>query len=151
MGRPERYVKDQLSKNLRGKGIRARGFVFTVGYSGKKFEGLARVLTENKIQVLVDVRRFPSSKYPEFTLESLTKELHKLGIEYVHIEGLGGFRGGYKSYMGQESFKAAFEVLLRVVRTRQSCLMCREALSKYCHRRFIARKLLELGFKIIDV
>jgi len=51
--------------------------VFTIGYAGRKFDEFTKLLTENNVEALVDVRRFPSSKYPEFTSEFLRKELSK--------------------------------------------------------------------------
>ena len=72
---------------------------FTIGYAGRNFESFLKLLLQNEVETIVDVRRFPKSKYSEFVKEFLEKELPKFGVGYWHIAELGGFRGGYKEYM----------------------------------------------------
>lgn len=62
--------------------------VFTIGYAGMKFEDFVKLLMQNEVEAIVDVRRFPKSKYPQFAKEFLEMELPKFGIDYRHITEL---------------------------------------------------------------
>lgn len=57
------------------------------------------VLKRHKIEFLADIRRFPTSKLTQFKKENLERALKKANIEYVHLECLEGYRGGYGKYM----------------------------------------------------
>ena len=78
--------------------------IYALGYGNwKSLQDFVNHLKTHEISVLVDVRRFPTSKNPEFKRENLEVELPKFGIRYVCMgETLGGFRkGGYKKYTVQ--------------------------------------------------
>jgi len=48
--------------------------IFTIGYGGRKFADFVALLQQHNIAFLVDVRRFPKSKVPEYNKESLEAE-----------------------------------------------------------------------------
>lgn len=61
--------------------------IFTIGHSNRNIEEFLTLLKKNKIEVLIDVRRFPSSKkFPWFNKENLSEVLKKENIEYLHFE-----------------------------------------------------------------
>src|SRR5690606_40945577 len=67
--------------------------VYTVGHSTHNITRLIAMLQSFGIRTLVDIRRFPGSrKFPDFNKEQLEQELQKAGINYIHLEGLGGRR-----------------------------------------------------------
>jgi len=111
------------------------------------------MLRENGIEVLVDVRRFPTSKIEHFKKESMEEWLPKQGIKYVWLgEKLGGYRhGGYEAYMKTESFKEGIRRLLETARLKRTCIMCMEPNPKYCHRRFISTHLENEGFRVLHI
>lgn len=68
--------------------------IYTIGYGDKEFEELLQLLKGNEIEVLVDVRSFPRSKWPKYKKENLKQNLPEKGIEYAHFKGLGGIETG---------------------------------------------------------
>ena len=126
--------------------------IYALGYGNwKRLQDLVNYLKTFEIGVLVDVRRFPTSKNPEFKRENLEVELPKLGIRYVCMsETLGGFRkGGYKKCTETEEYKAGIKQLLEMAEENNIAIMCVEPKSKYCHRRFIVQTLSETGTSVI--
>jgi len=114
-----------------------------------------KVLSSYHIKLIIDVRRFPTSrKFPWFNKDNLSKELKDLGIEYVHLPELGGFRsGGYKMFMETLEFKTGIEKLLKILEKSKEnvAIMCSEKFFWRCHRRFIADFLTNLGFEVIHI
>lgn len=129
--------------------------MYTVGHSTRSLEELIGLLKKYGIEVVVDVRRFPTSKmYPHFRREVLQRELTKEGIEYVWLgESLGGFReGGYERYMETEEFARGMEELLDVLESGKGvAILCRERLWFKCHRRFLSDVLTGLGYRVIHL
>ena len=71
--------------------------IFTIGYGSRKFADFVALLQQNGIYLVVDLRRFPNSKAPEYNKESLEAGLPQFGISYIWMgDTLGGLRrGGY--------------------------------------------------------
>ena len=124
---------------------------FTIGYAGRTFEAFVALLRQQDVEVIVDVRRFPRSKYPEFRQEFLARELPKRGIAYRHIGELGGFRGEYEKYMQSAAFDQGVQKLLALMERKRCCVMCMERNSVYCHRRFIGQYLVDRGIRVTDL
>lgn len=123
-----------------------------MGYGDKEFDQLATLLKEVGIERVVDVRSFPRSKWPEFKKENLKRELPEEGIDYVHLEGLGGYRdGGYESHMETEDFQSALNELEKLAKESKTAIMCLESYPSGCHRRYIAQELNEKGWKIVHL
>lgn len=126
--------------------------IYALGYGNwKRLEDFVKYLETFEISVLVDVRRFPTSKNPEFKRENLEVELPKLGIRYVCMsETLGGFRkGGYKRYTETEEYNAGIKQLLEMAEETNIAIMCVEPKSKHCHRRFIIKTLSKMVSSVI--
>ncbi len=111
------------------------------------------MLKEHRIEVLVDVRRFPTSKAEHFKSEAMEQWLSEQGIEYVWLgKELGGYRhGGYKAYMRTKLFKDGIERLSEIARQKRTCIMCMEPNPKYCHRRFITAYLENTDLKVVHI
>lgn len=126
--------------------------IFTIGYGNRKFEDFVGVLKRHRVKLVVDVRSFPTSKWPEFTRESLEQLLPGKGIAYVHLKELGGYRrGGYERYMLTEDFERGFKRLVELAKRRRAALMCVELNPKGCHRRFIAKRLKDEGWEVVHL
>ena len=71
--------------------------IYTLGTSNRPLNEFLEILRKYQIETVVDVRHFPTSKlFPHFKKENLEKFLKESGIEYYHLEKLGGYRkGGY--------------------------------------------------------
>jgi uncharacterized protein (DUF488 family) len=141
--------------------------LFTIGHSTLPFDNFFALLGEFKIEVLVDIRRFPGSrKFPHFNRQSLERALPAAGIEYVWLEDLGGRRHSpiinkspnsglkhpafrnYADYMQTEQFKAAINRLLSIASAKTTVIMCAEKLFWKCHRRLLSDYLAAHGLAI---
>jgi len=128
--------------------------LFTVGHSTRSLEEFVRLLAWYRVELVADVRRFPtSSKYPHFSKETLSRELEARGIGYVWLGNLlGGYRrGGYRAYMETKGFACGVEKLLQLASRRKTALMCSERLWFKCHRRHIADHLTSLGHTVTHI
>jgi uncharacterized protein (DUF488 family) len=81
--------------------------IWTIGHGKRSINVFIELLKEFGIQVLVDVRSFPTSKVEHFKRENMEKWLPESGIEYFWLgRELGGYRkGGYKAYMRTKMFR----------------------------------------------
>jgi uncharacterized protein (DUF488 family) len=136
--------------------------IFTVGHSTRPIEEFIRLLGEHEIELLVDVRTIPKSRYnPQFNTEALNKSLKNAEIEYVHNPGLGGLRHahkdsinlgwrndsfrGYADYMQTEEFRENLEKLIDLASAKRVAIMCAEAVPWRCHRSLISDALMARG------
>lgn len=122
--------------------------IYTIGTSTRSLDEFLGLLKKHKISTLIDVRRFPTSRFEHFKRENLEK---LEGINYCHLSGLGGYRGGYEKYMRSREFKEAFEELLSLVEKGNAAIMCAERLFFRCHRRFVSDELVKRGIKVIHI
>ena len=126
--------------------------IFTLGTSQRSLDEFLKILKFYQIKIVVDVRRFPKSKFFWFEKENLKKELQKVGIEYYHLENLGGFRkGGYENYMKIEDFKKGIQKVLELSKKGNLVLICKEKFPWRCHRRFIKNYLKKMGIEVLDI
>jgi len=126
--------------------------IYTIGYSNRKFDDFVSLLKRFNIERVVDVRAFPTSKWPEFVKENLQEALPAHGIDYVHLRELGGYRrGGYEAYMRTNDFKRGLEKLMQLARERPSVVMCVESSPSACHRRFITRRLRRRRWEVVHI
>jgi uncharacterized protein (DUF488 family) len=124
--------------------------IWDIGHSTRKLEDFLKILKKNNIELLVDVRRFPSSKkFPHFNKENLEIELKKMGIEYLWLgEKLGGFRkGGYEKWMESDEFREGFQILKEKASKFKTAIMCAESYFMRCHRRFILELIRKNGWQ----
>jgi len=124
--------------------------IWTIGHSNRTIDVFVELLGEHKIQVVVDVRSFPTSKIEHFKKEQMEKWLPQYGIEYVWLgKELGGYRpGGYKRHMRTKTFREGIRRLLEIAQNKRVCIMCMEVNPKYCHRLFISAYLERKGIKV---
>ncbi|MFQ5837522.1 MAG: DUF488 family protein [Thermoplasmata archaeon] len=125
--------------------------LWTIGHSNRIWKEFLSLLKECRIEGLVDVRRFPTSKWSHFTAEALRRLLADEGIEYLHVEGLGGYRGGYEAYMGGREFEEALGQLISEASERRTVIMCAEKLFFRCHRRHIADAIVARGGHVYHI
>jgi uncharacterized protein (DUF488 family) len=140
----------------------------TIGHSTRSSDEFIALLTQHGIDLLVDIRTIPKSRrYPHFTQAALAQSLQSAGIEYLHMQALGGLRRaqsdsintgwrnssfrGYADYMQTAPFAAALEALLAASRNRHAALMCAEAVPWRCHRSLVADALLVRGVEVVDI
>ena len=127
--------------------------IWTIGHSNRSIDTFLELLGEHGIQVLVDVRSFPTSKIEHFKREEMERWLPEHGIEYVWLgKELGGYRrGGYKRHIRTKLFREGIKQLLEIAKAKRTCMMCMEVKPKYCHRRFISAHLERKGVEVIHI
>lgn len=127
--------------------------VCTLGHSTRDFNEVLKMLRNNNVTCLVDVRRFPSSrKFPQWAQSAIVEALPE-DIEYQWIPQLGGRRhtpkgqpslnGGwrvrafrdYADYMAAEAFKEGLKELLELAEHKWPAIMCSEAMARGLRRR----------------
>lgn len=143
--------------------------VYTIGHSTLAIDDFIRLLRDNYIRTLVDVRSQPYSRFsPQFNHDLLKNAMDYAGIRYV-FEGkdLGGkptdatcYKQGvipeghadylklvdYKQVMERTWYQEAIERLLQVASQKLTAIMCSEEDPMQCHRHhLIAQTLLMRG------
>jgi len=139
--------------------------VFTIGHSTRTLNEFIEMLKNYGVTLLVDVRTVPRSRHnPQFNKETLPASLKSQGIEYIHMQEIGGLRRpkhdsinlawkntsfrGYADFMQTKDFT---DNLLKIVAlARENCLalMCAEALPWRCHRSLISDALVVRHVKV---
>lgn len=143
--------------------------IWTIGHSTRAIDEFISLLKENEINLLADVRTWPSSKrYPQFNKDALAESLTAHGIRYEHFPELGGKRKsrtgsrntawrnasfrGYADYMETQQFQKGIERLLDAAAAAgPTALMCAEAVWWRCHRALIADYLKARGLEVLHI
>ena len=140
--------------------------VHTLGHGTRPIEELLECLREARVETLVDVRRFPSSRRnPQFNHETLRGAIEAAGIAYRHEVELGGRRtgepgeehfacirvGAFRSYAARMSSDRWQRALADALSERSPCFMCAETPWWRCHRRLIAELLVARGETVIHL
>jgi ParB family chromosome partitioning protein len=146
--------------------------IYTIGYVGKEWKDFLKILKDNEIELLLDVRESGESRYkPEFNESVLKRSLEEEGIEYGRNPELGVPFEVRQPYMdgglALDCLKQWYNWSVRIrkvegknrdllpeivnrLKSKRSCLMCEEAYPKpkgtqrhYCHRDILAEMILE--------
>lgn len=143
--------------------------IYAIGHSTRPIDKFLKILEAHSITVLVDIRTVPRSRHnPQFNSDALRDSLKEVGIGYVHLKALGGFRHpvenstnsgwrnlsfrGFADYMQTEEFERALESLIELGgRDRNAAMICAEGNPFRCHRSLIADALTVRGIGTIHV
>jgi uncharacterized protein (DUF488 family) len=124
------------------------------------------MLTDAKVETLVDVRRYPASRRnPQFNRPVLAKTLAEAGLVYYQAAELGGRLSGepgeerfdcirvpaFRSYaarMGTPEWQRALDEALE---EPAPAFMCAETPWWRCHRKLIADLLVARGHEVIHL
>jgi uncharacterized protein (DUF488 family) len=140
---------------------------FTIGHGRRPSEELLATISAAGVRTLVDVRRFPASRWnPQFNRSTLAASLDEAGIAYRHVEELGGRRSGepgeerfgclrpaafasYAALMTSAAWQAALADALS--HPTPVCFLCAETCWQDCHRRLIAEQLAARGIEVVHL
>jgi len=139
--------------------------VLTIGHSTHPLDRFIPMLQGHNVTMVADVRTVPRSRHnPQFNRDTLPQALKAVGIGYLHLPGLGGWRSpraaspnqgwrspgfqGYADYMLTPKFEEHLQSLMELARRARVALMCAEALPWRCHRSLIADALLVRGIAV---
>ena len=136
--------------------------IYTIGHSNVAIARFLDLLRSYSIEVLVDTRSQPYSRYaPQFNRDSLKTSMEQTGIAYLQLgDQLGGRPRGAHYYLPEGTidydhlaeapfYREGIERLKREARGRCLVIMCSEADYKNCHRyNLITRSLVKEGIGV---
>jgi uncharacterized protein (DUF488 family) len=127
--------------------------IFTLGTSNRSWGEFINLLRAHKIEMVIDVRSFPTSKFVHFKRESMNPALAEAGFGYFYLgKELGGYRKeGYEAYTQTLPCLVGIELLERMSSRCRAAVLCAERLPWRCHRRFIGRSLQERGWEVTHI
>ena len=149
--------------------------IFTIGHSNVPAKKIVELLQKHGIQVLVDVRSSPYSKYvSQFNREMFQAVLQGEGLEYKFAgEYLGGrpkdpscYKNGqipdghadflhivdYPAVMTKDWYQKGIQRLLEIARKQPTAIMCSEEDPARCHRQhLISQTLLKQGIEVLHI
>jgi uncharacterized protein (DUF488 family) len=142
--------------------------IWTIGHSNRSIDAFVELLRTHRIEVLVDIRRYPGSRtQPQFNEAALRESLAIAAIDYILMTDLGGRRRpkaesqntawrsdqfrGYADYMETPEFQSAVQRLLDIASKRRTAIMCSEALWWRCHRSLVADYLKVRGIEVLHI
>jgi uncharacterized protein (DUF488 family) len=143
--------------------------LYTIGHSTRTLDQLVSALKAHDIETLVDIRAFPMSRrLPYFNRESLERTLPELGIRYLWMKALGGYRKStrkdsphsalrnanfrnYADYTLTPEFHEAITELLQVATESRTAYMCAERVYFRCHRMIVSDWLVAQGHEVLHI
>lgn len=121
--------------------------IFTIGHSNHTWETFSQLLTSNDVELLVDVRSNPVSRFAPFAnYRTLPNLLESASIDY---EFMGGSLGGkpsdkamydskgkpdYHKIRSLDEFQDAINQLAGMASRRRTAILCSEEDPSRCHR-----------------
>jgi hypothetical protein len=149
--------------------------IYTIGHSNVPANKIVSLLKQYGIQVLVDVRSSPYSKYvPQFNREMFRSVLERDGLDYKFAgEYLGGrpkdpacYKNGqipngradflhlvdYPAVMTMDWYQKGIQRLLEIATGKPTAIMCSEEDPARCHRQhLISQTLLARGVEVLHI
>ncbi len=146
------------------KGLRMSSF-FTLGHSNHAIEVWLALLRQHAVEVVVDTRSSPYSKYvPQFDKEPIQRSLEEAGVRYLYLGAELGGRPANPAYYDAKGrvlysrlrddarFQAAIARLEAGMERFRVALVCGEEDPAHCHRRLlIGRVLTERGHTMLHI
>ncbi len=140
--------------------------IYTIGHSNHTPEKFLDLLTKAKIEVVVDVRSNPNSKWAQWANRDALKKLTTSGgLAYLYLgDVLGGHpsdadshdpRTGkvdYHRIRQQEYFQRGLKRLIAEAEAHRTCIMCAEEDPGACHRNLlIGESLRQQGITVLHL
>jgi len=138
---------------------KAPGSLLTVGHSNRKLSDLLSLLKGAAVQVVVDVRSSPFSRYvPQFNKAEVAKALGEAGFHYLFMGDTIGGKPDDSRYLKEDGstdydalrasrrFQGGIDRLLKgAAQGWIIALMCAEEEPRNCHRHLLIARELELA------
>jgi uncharacterized protein (DUF488 family) len=149
--------------------------IYTIGHSNVPAKNIVELIKQHGIQVIVDVRSSPYSKFvPQFNREMFQIILQKEELDYKFAgEYLGGrpkdptcYKNGqlpdghadflhlvdYPAVMTKEWYQKGIQHLLEIARRKPTAILCSEEDPANCHRQhLISQTLLKQGIEVLHI
>ncbi len=138
---------------------------YTIGHSSHSLAHVVGLLQANEIEVLVDTRSYPYSKWvPHFGRENLKAAVEAVTIRYLYMGDVLGGRPKQKEFYDESGrlvyarVAASAEFLDGIARLERGAdkfrvaILCAEENPNHCHRRLlIGRVLMARGAKLLHI
>ena len=138
---------------------------FTVGHSNHDLDAWLALLRQHEVEVVVDTRSSPYSKYvPQFDKELMRRSLEQAGLHYLFLGAELGGRPANPAYYDARGrvlysrlhddarFQEAIARLETGIERFRVALVCGEEDPAHCHRRLlIGRVLAERGHTMLHI
>lgn len=138
--------------------------IFTIGHSNHLMPDFIKILEDNSIDTLIDIRSSPYSKHvPQFNKKLIQQAMENASIEYIFLGSkIGGKPKSPKYYKDGEvnysllaktlKFKEGLRELIILSKDHKIVLMCSEENPYQCHRHhLIGQNLLKKGVKVTHI
>ena len=127
--------------------------VYTIGTSTRTIEEFISICKRFDLEAVADVRRFPFSRLIHFRKDWFASGLERSEITYFYLGNLlGGFRDeGYDRYAQSPEFEQGLQRLKEIASEQKTAFVCAEKLPWRCHRRFIALRFSQDGWRVIHI
>lgn len=139
--------------------------LYTIGHSTVELPALIEKLTDNGVELVIDVRSKPRSRLPQFDQNPLQTAIEQAGMRYRFLgERLGGvpqdpeiarrWKQGHLDAIivahlrSTDEWTDGLDEVLRLMRGDGGtaiCLLCSEGDPNECHRKAVALDLAQLG------
>lgn len=143
------------------------GKIWTIGHWTCQESMFIARLDAQGIDVLADVRAHPGSRRsPQFGRDVMPEWLDRAGIDYVHLDELGGRRRkqdvapdindgwenpsfkNYADYTLLPAYEQGIATLVDLATSQRVAVMCAEPMPWRCHRLLIANTLTARGWTV---
>lgn len=138
--------------------------VYTVGHSNHALEHFLGLLTGHDVELVVDVRSHPVSRFHHFDRARLEPSLAAAGIGYCFLgQAVGGrppdpaFREPdgsvrYDALAASPAFREGVARIAEASASRRVALLCGEEDPRDCHRRFLVGRALQAqGIEVVHI
>lgn len=145
--------------------------IYTIGHSTHSQEEFISILEIYNIEILVDIRSYPGSRYvPHFNKENMEKWIPDNNIKYIHMPELGGRRKAikeidkslingwrqlafrnYAGYSLTDEYNEGIDKLISMAKKERLCYMCAESLPWRCHRLIVSNTLVLKGINVYHI
>jgi uncharacterized protein (DUF488 family) len=148
--------------------------IYTIGHSNHKADKFLKLLQANHVNLLVDVRSAPYSRYcPQFNKNDIENYLKNFGIQYIYAgDSLGGRptdpscykdhvlleKGGdylhevnYPEVMKKDWFVKGIDRLIQLASENSTAVMCSEENPGECHRHHLISKFILENYPEIEI
>ncbi len=130
--------------------------LFTIGYTKKSAEKFFGIITDNKIEIVADVRLYNSTQLAGFSKSvDLQYFLKKIcGCNYIALKQLAPTPSLFEDYKNGKTTWNEYEKIYNkfldtqanldffyAFKNKRICILCAESTPEHCHRRLIAEKV----------
>ena len=139
--------------------------IYTIGHSNHSWDAFKELITASGIELLVDVRSMPASRFAPFSNKRVFPTLlETVGIEYHFMgDSLGGRpddpslhdaagKPDYQKIRDSDAFRQGMDHLVEVAESAVTVVMCSEGEPTRCHRKLlIGVELEERGVGVLHI